>query len=327
MTPVETLDSRRLLLHPQSSWPSTAGTGTTSSTLHEAPGRGAGARGPLRAPAAVVTIQLPIYNEMYVAERLIDAVCRIDYPRDRLEIQVLDDSTDETHGVAELAVRRQRRARRRHHVPPPGGPAPATRPARSRRACRRRAASSSPSSTPTSCRPPISSSARSTTSPTRRSAWSRRAGATSTRTTRCSPRSRRSCSTAHFVIEHGGRNRAGLLLQLQRHGGHLAPRGDRRRRRLAARHADRGPRPELPRAAPGLAVRLPARPGRAGRGPGRDERLQVAAAPLGEGLDPDRRKLLPRILALGPAVRRQDRGVLPPDGELQLPADGACCRS
>jgi cellulose synthase/poly-beta-1,6-N-acetylglucosamine synthase-like glycosyltransferase len=53
-----------------------------------------------------VTIQLPIYNEMYVADRLIDAVCEMDYPRDRLEIQVLDDSTDETREIAELAVRR-----------------------------------------------------------------------------------------------------------------------------------------------------------------------------------------------------------------------------
>jgi cellulose synthase/poly-beta-1,6-N-acetylglucosamine synthase-like glycosyltransferase len=54
-----------------------------------------------------VTIQLPIYNEMYVADRLIDAVCEIDYPRELLEIQVLDDSTDETCSVAERAVRRQ----------------------------------------------------------------------------------------------------------------------------------------------------------------------------------------------------------------------------
>src|SRR5204863_959820 len=54
-----------------------------------------------------VTIQLPIYNEMYVADRLIDAVCEIDYPRELLEIQVLDDSTDETTQIAELAVRRQ----------------------------------------------------------------------------------------------------------------------------------------------------------------------------------------------------------------------------
>src|SRR3954470_8977642 len=57
-------------------------------------------------PLPVVTIQLPLYNEMYVAERLIDAVCRIDYPRDLLEIQVLDDSTDETTAVAQQAVRR-----------------------------------------------------------------------------------------------------------------------------------------------------------------------------------------------------------------------------
>jgi len=56
----------------------------------------------------VVTIQLPFYNELYVAERLIDSVCRIDYPRDRLEIQVLDDSTDETQAVARRAVERQR---------------------------------------------------------------------------------------------------------------------------------------------------------------------------------------------------------------------------
>src|SRR5436305_14892738 len=53
-----------------------------------------------------VTVQLPIFNEMYVADRLIDAVCEMDYPRELLEIQVLDDSTDETTDIAELAVRR-----------------------------------------------------------------------------------------------------------------------------------------------------------------------------------------------------------------------------
>jgi cellulose synthase/poly-beta-1,6-N-acetylglucosamine synthase-like glycosyltransferase len=54
----------------------------------------------------LVTVQLPIYNEMYVADRLIDSVCQLDYPRELLEIQVLDDSTDETRSVAEQAVRR-----------------------------------------------------------------------------------------------------------------------------------------------------------------------------------------------------------------------------
>ncbi|MEO8681963.1 MAG: cellulose synthase family protein, partial [Vicinamibacterales bacterium] len=57
-------------------------------------------------PLPVVTIQLPLYNEMYVVDRLVDAVCAIDYPRELLEIQVLDDSTDETTQIAELAVRR-----------------------------------------------------------------------------------------------------------------------------------------------------------------------------------------------------------------------------
>ncbi len=57
-----------------------------------------------------VTIQLPIYNEMYVVERLIDAVAAIEYPRNLLEIQVLDDSTDETQGIARARVETLRRA-------------------------------------------------------------------------------------------------------------------------------------------------------------------------------------------------------------------------
>jgi cellulose synthase/poly-beta-1,6-N-acetylglucosamine synthase-like glycosyltransferase len=47
-----------------------------------------------------VTVQLPIFNEQYVVDRLLQAVCRMDYPREKLEIQVLDDSTDETLNVA-----------------------------------------------------------------------------------------------------------------------------------------------------------------------------------------------------------------------------------
>jgi cellulose synthase/poly-beta-1,6-N-acetylglucosamine synthase-like glycosyltransferase len=53
-----------------------------------------------------VTIQLPIYNEQFVIERLIEAICRLVYPRDRFEVQLLDDSTDETVNVAEGIVRR-----------------------------------------------------------------------------------------------------------------------------------------------------------------------------------------------------------------------------
>lgn len=47
----------------------------------------------------LVTLQLPVYNELYVVERLIEACCKLDYPVDKLEIQVLDDSTDETKEI------------------------------------------------------------------------------------------------------------------------------------------------------------------------------------------------------------------------------------
>jgi len=54
----------------------------------------------------VVTVQLPIYNEWYVAERLIEAAASLDYPRDLLQIQVLDDSTDDTVSLVARTVRR-----------------------------------------------------------------------------------------------------------------------------------------------------------------------------------------------------------------------------
>lgn len=55
-----------------------------------------------------VTVQLPCFNERYVIERLIDAVCGLDWPKDKLEIQVLDDSTDDTTEIAQRAVDRWR---------------------------------------------------------------------------------------------------------------------------------------------------------------------------------------------------------------------------
>ena len=54
-------------------------------------------------PWPSITVQLPIYYERFVVERLLDAVASLDYPRDRLEIHVLDDSDDET---LQLAIRR-----------------------------------------------------------------------------------------------------------------------------------------------------------------------------------------------------------------------------
>jgi len=55
-----------------------------------------------------VTVQLPLYNEMYVVDRLLESVSKIRYPKELLEIQVLDDSTDETTAIASAAVERYR---------------------------------------------------------------------------------------------------------------------------------------------------------------------------------------------------------------------------
>jgi len=55
-----------------------------------------------------VTVQLPIFNELYVVERLLDGVSKLDYPRDLLQIQVLDDSTDETREISQAQVQRLR---------------------------------------------------------------------------------------------------------------------------------------------------------------------------------------------------------------------------
>jgi len=67
---------------------------------------------PIYDPATTpkVTVQLPMYNELYVAERIIETIAQFDYPSDKLQIQVLDDSTDETKDViakkvAEVAAR------------------------------------------------------------------------------------------------------------------------------------------------------------------------------------------------------------------------------
>lgn len=64
-----------------------------------------------------VTIQLPVYNEMYVMERLLDNISEIDYPKDKLEIQVLDDSTDESfEETAKHIMRLQRRGLNVQHI-------------------------------------------------------------------------------------------------------------------------------------------------------------------------------------------------------------------
>ena len=83
----------------------------------------------------VVTVQLPIFNERYVAERLLRAVNALDYPRELLEVQVLDDSTDDTREL--IAARGRRPARRGagHPSTSTAPTAPASRPGRWKTAC------------------------------------------------------------------------------------------------------------------------------------------------------------------------------------------------
>ncbi len=69
----------------------------TSKIIHSAP--------PIVSDFPLVTIQLPVFNEVYVIERLVRAVCEIDYPKEKLEIQLLDDSTDETVEVSRRLVK------------------------------------------------------------------------------------------------------------------------------------------------------------------------------------------------------------------------------
>ena len=64
-----------------------------------------------------VTIQLPVYNEMYVMERLLDNIVKLEYPSHKLEIQVLDDSTDESiETTSEQIKRLQDKGFNIHHI-------------------------------------------------------------------------------------------------------------------------------------------------------------------------------------------------------------------
>ncbi len=65
----------------------------------------------------LVTIQLPVFNEKHVVDRLIGAVEQLDYPQDKMEIQILDDSTDETVKICEAHAKRlQEKGFRAEHV-------------------------------------------------------------------------------------------------------------------------------------------------------------------------------------------------------------------
>ncbi len=169
-----------------------------------------------------VTVQLPMFNEGAVAERIIDAACEIDYPSDRLQIQVLDDSTDESAEIAEQRVQywteRGIDIQYLHRVNRVGYKAGALSDGTVRShgrtdrhlRCRLRSAVATSSSAP--C----------ITSWTNRSAWCRRAGSHLNRDDSLLTRGQAIFLDGHFLIEHTARNRSGGMDQLQRHRGHLA---------------------------------------------------------------------------------------------------------
>ena len=83
-----------------------------------------------------MTVQLPLFNEMYVAARLLDSIAQLDYPHDKLEIQVLDDSTDETQEICRAKVAELRGDAASTSSTSTASTAPASRPARSSTASR-----------------------------------------------------------------------------------------------------------------------------------------------------------------------------------------------
>ena len=204
-----------------------------------------------RAPEAwpVVTVQLPVYNEVYVVERLIDACVRLDYPPERAR----DPGPRRFH-------RRDRRARRR--AASPTGSASASTSSTS-------VATSGPGFKAGALAAGLAS-ARGDADRDLRRRLRPAAGLPDGR--RPGPRRRPGLAfvqarwghinrddslltslqalsiDGHFAVEQAGAGRRRLLVQLQRHGRDLAARRDRRCRRLARRHADRGPRPLVPRA-------------------------------------------------------------------------------
>ncbi len=208
-------------------------------------------------------------------------------------------------GIARACVERHRASGRRHRLHPPHQPAGLQGGRARERPRSPPRASSSRCSTPTSSPSPTSSGApcHFFTDP-EIGHGAGALGAPEPRLLASLTQAQAILLDGHFVIEHTARNRSGRFFNFNGTAGIWRRDRHRGRRRLAARHAHRGPRPLLPRAAEGLAVRLPARRRVAGRGPGGDERLQEPAAPLGEGLHPDR--------AEAPAAH-------PPQGE---PAEG-----
>ena len=235
-----------------------------------------------------VTIQLPIFNEMYVADRLIDAVCEMDYPRELLEIQVLDDSTDETTEIAELAVRRH--AARGvehpilHRVDRRGYKAGALE------AGLAVASGEFIAIFDADFIPPSDFLKRTLPYFTGREGRDGPGALGPHQPGLLAPhaRSSRSCSTRISSSSTAAATARGCFFNFNGTAGiwrrEAIDDGGGWQHDTLTEDLDL----ELPRAAEGLAVRVPAGRRVAGRSAGRDELVQVAAAPLGEGVDSDR---------------------------------------
>ena len=234
----------------------------------------------------VVTVQLPIFNELHVVERLIRAVGELDYPKEKLHIQVLDDSTDETLDICRTEVEALAAEgfdiELIHRVDRTGFKAGALENGMKQAKgefiyildadfipekdalmqmihyLHRREDRHDPDPLGSHQPPLLAVHPHPGDVPRRPPAG---------RADRAQPQR--------------------ALLQLQRHRRHVAQVLHHRRRRLGARHADRGSRPQLPRAAEGLEVHLPQGRRHARRAAGGHGRLQIAAAPLGERFHPD----------------------------------------
>ncbi len=203
-----------------------------------------------------VTIQLPLYNERYVVERLIEEVSHIDYPHELLQIQILDDSTDDTHPFTERLVGEYQAAGTAHPVYLH----------RTNRHGFKAGALQQGLETATGelvavfdadFIPPRDFLRRTVdffADP--------KVGVVQTRWAYLNRHYNLLTEVeamlldGHFVLEHGARSGGGLFFNFQWHGGHSAQDDDRRCRRLAARYAHRGFRFKLSRAVEGLAVRV-----------------------------------------------------------------------
>ncbi len=275
----------------------------------------------------MVTVQLPVYNEYYVAGRLIDAAARIDYPADRLEIQVLDDSTDDTSTiVADLVAKWRDKGVDITHVQREGREGYKAGALRHGLEIARGEliaifdADFVP--TPDFLRAAVPAMVADPGLAFVQARWGHVNRDFSLLTPSAGRRHRR-------ALRHRASRPLGtrLLLQLQRHGRDLAAERTPRRRGVAGRHADRGPRRVVPRVHGGMARGLPPQ-GRGSRGAPREhERVPEAAAPLGTRQLRVRDQAPPTVVAIRPPVVAEGVGDAAPHRLLHPPACCWCCRS